>query len=79
MKEPDKFTYHAEEEPRTLVYPRARVVQIDRDTIKQFIMDDADDFVDFMQRCYEAEVDAYLCHHSEAFDEWIDCRIRGEG
>lgn len=56
-----------------------KTVEITREIVKDFIMDEPGDFVDFCQSIYEAEVMAYLNHRSQEFDEWLDCRIRGEG
>lgn len=56
-----------------------KTVEITREIIRDFIMDEPIDFVDFCQSAYEAEVMAYLDHRSQEFDEWVDCRLRGEG
>lgn len=56
-----------------------KTVEITREIIHDFIMDEPSDFVDFCQKLYEAEVMAYLDYRQQEFDEWIDSRIRGEG
>lgn len=56
-----------------------KTVEITREIIHDFIMDEPSDFVDFCQKLYEAEVMAYLDYRQQEFDEWIDIRIRGEG
>lgn len=56
-----------------------KTVEITREIIHDFIMDEPSDFVDFCQKLYEAEVLAYLDYRQQEFDEWIDSRIRGEG
>lgn len=56
-----------------------KTVEITREIIKDFIMDEPSDFVDFCQSIYEAEVSAYLDYRSQEFNEWVDCRLRGEG
>lgn len=55
-----------------------KVVEIDREIIREFIMEEPVDFVNFCQEIYEAEVMSYLDFRSQEFNEWIDSQLRGE-
>lgn len=79
MCEPDKTTYHMDEEPRTPLFPKPHIVTLTREIVQEFIMDEPVDFVDFCQESYDSVVSSYLSYRQRELDEWLDCRIRGEG